>query len=187
MTSKASCWSGVLVKVSGLVQGEIREEQYPRDRWVNLHDEMGAQEQIPIQRAVSLFAFSLCICTCGHLTCCIQSCVPLLVSCSQILWAESVRATAHTFSFTSVSLWFICHHKKHIQNVLVIFAECLWQSLFRRTCFVSDNIWTTKKLYTVRGMITSIIVIWRTYCVSRYSPTNIPCRIYTVSLLPGLR
>lgn len=43
--------------------------------------------------------------------CCIQSCVPLLVSCSQILWAESLRATAHTFSFTSVSLWFISSTK----------------------------------------------------------------------------
>lgn len=87
-------------------------------------------------------------------TCCIQSWVPLLVSCSQMLWAESVRATAHTLFFTCISLWFICHTKK--ANSICVSHPCsMLISLLRRTPFVSDNIWTLKRPYAQRDMISS--------------------------------
>ena len=54
-------------------------------------------------------------------TCCIQSWAPLLVSWCQMLWAESVNATARTLLFTSISLWFIC---QEAQFALVTFTGC---------------------------------------------------------------
>lgn len=113
-------------------------------RWENLHDEMvssGMDSCTGRSAFVWLQHVFVHLSLCGFLTCCIQSCVPLLVSCSQMLWAESVRATAHTLFFTCISRWFI-YHKKHI-CVNHPCSMLMTQPALRRM-LVLDNIWATE-------------------------------------------